>query len=174
MNFKWGEMMKKVTYGYLKFTEYVNKISIFLVFLALAIMTLVIFWQVIARFLLGGAFAWGEELSRFLMIFMVIVGAAVALRTNSLISVDILLERATGKFKKTLIVVIHIATIVFCIVVIYYGTLLAQNFSIQKAPSLQVSMSYIYMFLPLGATLMILNSIACILEQFYPRKEIEE
>lgn len=164
--------MRKLVTGYLKVTDIINKASVVLLFISLAIMTAVIFWQVIARFFLGGAFAWGEELSRFLMIFMVIIGAAVAVRSNSLIAVDVFLERATGITRRVMITLIHMSIIVFSVIIIYHGTLLAQNFAIQKAPSIQISMEVIYMLLPLGSVLMIMNSLACIIEEFSPRKEV--
>lgn len=137
----------------------------------LAVMTAIIFWQVFSRFVVGSSLAWSEELSRFLMIFMIFIGASLALRGNELISVELLLEKLAGTPRKVLVIIIQLVSIVFFIILIKYGYAMAESFSNQKAPSLGVSMQIIYLSLPLGGILMLINSIACMIEEFVGKGE---
>lgn len=137
----------------------------------LAVMTAIIFWQVFSRFVVGSSLAWSEELSRFLMIFMIFIGASLALRGNELISVELLLEKLAGTPRKVLVIIIQLVSIVFFIILIKYGYAMAESFSNQKAPSLGVSMKVIYLSLPLGGVLMLINSIACMIEEFVGKGE---
>ena len=137
----------------------------YLLIIGFAISTIILFWQVFSRFILGSSLSWAEELSRFIMIFMVLIGSSLALRSNELISVEMLLERLTGNTRRILVIVIHLISISLFIVLIKYGYSMALNFSNQHAPSLKISMEVIYLFLPFGGVLLFINSIACIVEE---------
>ena len=60
---------------------------------ALIIMTIVIFFQIIARYVLNASLAWSEELARSLQIWMVFMGAALAVGRASYIGMTDLLEK---------------------------------------------------------------------------------
>lgn len=163
--------MKAVLRGYIRIVDIINKAMGYVLMAMLAVMTAIIFWQVFSRFVVGSSLAWSEELSRFLMIFMIFIGASIALRGNELISVELLLERLAGTSRKILVIIIQLVSIVFFIILIKYGYAMAESFSNQKAPSLGVSMQIIYLSLPLGGVLMLINSIACMIEEFVGKGE---
>lgn len=157
--------MESVLRTYLRFIDRLNKVMGYLLTLLLAVMTAIIFWQVFSRFVVGSSLSWSEELSRFLMIFMILIGSSIALRKNELIAVEILLEKVENLSKKVVVITIHVISIVFFLILIKYGSSMAQSFSNQFAPGLGVSMKYIYLALPLGGVLLLLNSLACIVEE---------
>ncbi|MCT6924477.1 TRAP transporter small permease [Metasolibacillus sp.] len=163
--------MKAVLRGYIRIVDIINKAMGYVLMAMLAVMTAIIFWQVFSRFVVGSSLAWSEELSRFLMIFMIFIGASLALRGNELISVELLLEKLAGTPRKVLVIIIQLVSIVFFIILIKYGYAMAESFSNQKAPSLGVSMQIIYLSLPLGGILMLINSIACMIEEFVGKGE---
>lgn len=163
--------MESILKTYLRFVDRVNKVMGYILTLLLAIMTAIIFWQVFSRFVVGSSLSWSEELSRFLMIFMIMIGASIALRHNELIAIEILLEKVENLSKKVVVITIHIISIVFFVILIKYGYSMAQSFSNQLAPGLGLSMKYIYLALPLGGVLLLLNSLACIVEEFIGKEE---
>ncbi|WP_313894001.1 TRAP transporter small permease [Psychrobacillus sp.] len=163
--------MESILRTYLRFIDRLNKVMGYLLTLLLAVMTAIIFWQVFSRFVVGSSLSWSEELSRFLMIFMILIGSSIALRNNELIAIEILLEKVENLSKKVVVITIHIISIVFFIILIKYGYSMAQSFSNQTAPGLGISMKYIYLALPLGGVLLLLNSLACIVEEIIGKEE---
>ncbi len=73
-------------------------VSAFLVVLTLSITG----YSVFQRYVLGTPLTWTDELSGFLVVGMVMLGAAETLRRGEHISVDLLSSKATGKRKTAL------------------------------------------------------------------------
>ncbi len=64
--------------------------------IALGLMTAVLMLQVLARYVLQVSIPWTEEVSRYLLVLMTFVGAALALRDRQHIAITFLLDRLTG------------------------------------------------------------------------------
>ena len=79
--------------------RWVTGSAFFLACALLAIVSLLGIWQVGTRFLLEQPSTWTEELMRRLLVWMVMLGAAVAFRHGALISVDLMLKTARGKWR---------------------------------------------------------------------------
>lgn len=73
--------------------------SAFLVVLTLGVTA----FSVFRRYVLGNPLTWSDELSGFLVVAIVMLGAAEVLRRGEHVSVDILSERATGRKRKLLV-----------------------------------------------------------------------
>ena len=67
---------------------------------------IIVFWQVLARFVLKTPSAWSEEIARYMFIWLVWIGAAYATKENKHIKIDIL----SSKFKGTTKVIMDIIT----------------------------------------------------------------
>src|SRR5512137_706776 len=65
--------------------------------LAVVVMTLLVFFQVVNRYMIGWVVPWTEEVSRILFIWITFVGAYIALKANSHIAVSSLFNRFTPK-----------------------------------------------------------------------------
>ena len=65
--------------------------------LAVVVMTLLVFFQVANRYILGWIVPWTEEVSRILFIWITFVGAYIALKANSHIAVHTFFKRFTPK-----------------------------------------------------------------------------
>ena len=59
---------------------------------AIFVMVAAMVWQVIGRYVFSKAPGWSEELSRFLMLWLTMLGAAAALRSGSHLSVTSLVD----------------------------------------------------------------------------------
>ena len=69
--------------GYGKFLDGIEKIEKLFLAVTVAIMIIVITYQVILRYVFSASNAWSEELARYLFIYDVMVAAAIATRRNS-------------------------------------------------------------------------------------------
>ncbi|WP_158735819.1 TRAP transporter small permease [Alteribacillus sp. YIM 98480] len=149
---------------YIRGMDKVNKVTAFIAAILLAISSVIIIFQVASRYVLHYPLPWSEELARYLIIYVVLLGTAVAVRHQKLIKVDFLVELLPGKKKQFLILLISAISIVFFSILLYMGTNVFLQVSTQTSPSLQIPMSIPYASIPLGALLMMLNSIVVILE----------
>jgi TRAP-type C4-dicarboxylate transport system permease small subunit len=99
----------------------VTGVAFFLACVLLAVVSLLGIWQVGTRFLFSQPSTWTEELLRRLLIWMVMLGAAVAFRQGALISVDLMLRTARGKWRTFVNWVITVTSLTLLGVLIWYG-----------------------------------------------------
>ena len=123
------------------------------------IMTVLIGWQVMARFIIGDSLTFSEEVSRFVMVWLVIVGAAYAAKNGRLTKVDIVEHMLSGKAKQTVIMIAGLLSIVFYLVLVVFGFFIVNAVSYQLTPATEVSMSIPMAALPVGGILLIINTI---------------
>lgn len=154
----------------LKVIDRFNKILIYIVGILLIVMTVVIALQVFSRFVLSDSLEWSEELARYLMIWLVFLAAALALRRKQLIGVEAINERLSFKAKRVLKTIVHIVSISFFILLMVKGVEMLGHVQAQTSPSMKISMLFPYAAVPVGGFFMFINSIAILIE-FYTVKE---
>ena len=123
------------------------------------VMTVLIGWQVIARFIVGESLTFSEEVSRFVMVWMVLLGAAYAAKNGRLMKVDIVEHMLSGRAKSTVIMVAGVLSIVFYLVLVVFGFFIVNAVSYQMTPATEVSMSIPMAALPVGGLLLVVNTI---------------
>lgn len=117
-------------------------------------------FQVASRFLFSYPSDWSEVLTRFMLIWMVYVGAAVALRQGSMVSVDLMHRLSRGRWKRVLESIITLATVGFLATVAYWGFVIAYRVRFQEVAGLEVSMTWAYLALPIGCIFGIVAVVA--------------
>jgi len=123
------------------------------------IMIAITFSQVIFRYLLDSALPWAGELAIFFFIWIIFLGASIALIKGVHIGVDIFTNFLNKKFKKINLVLINFIIIIFCSLIIYGSIpLIIDNFS-QRSPALEIRLSYVYACIPISMISMIFISI---------------
>ncbi len=70
-----------------KTSDVLNKVAVVFLGIALAVMTVVVFAQVIFR-MIGASLPWSEEFARYTMVFLTYIGASVGVKYKSHISVE--------------------------------------------------------------------------------------
>lgn len=122
------------------------------------------FYQVLARFVLQSPADWSEAWSRASLIWAVLLGVALAFRQGAMLSVDMLRARLTGKSQRTLEFLIMTICVLFMGFLAWVGSSMAWRVRFQTMPSLEISISWIYLAIPVGATLAIIAIVARWLE----------
>lgn len=124
-------------------------------------------WQVITRFALEDPSTWSEVASRTLIVWMVYLGVAVAVRTGALMTVEFLFEKSRGTGRLVLTAVIAGLSLGVLIVMAWTGWEIAHRVRFQKIAGLvdpftgaRVSISWLYAALPVGAALSIVALVA--------------
>lgn len=68
----------------------------------LAVMTIILFIQVVARFIFSSSFSWSEEVSRYLFIWMVFLVIGALIQLSEHIAIDVLADRVPKRFRRLL------------------------------------------------------------------------
>lgn len=150
--------------AYLGFIDKVNRTLKYIVSLIFIILSILVILQVITRFVVDYPLSWTEEISKYLMVYIVFLGSALAMRDHQHIAIDFLPEVLGGKSKHRLTIIVLWISILFFAVLTYYGSILTVIVAGQASPTLQFSMSLAYAAIPLGSILMLLNAVAVLIE----------
>lgn len=139
-------------------------------FVAAVVMILACFLQVCFR-KAGAPLSWSEELARYLAVWLTFIGAAYALRTKGLSTVEILYNKLEGAAQKGLYGVISIAIFIFCYMLIRYGMEFALKFMTQTSPAMQIPKGIVYLSAPISGVLMLLYQLEFVVEVFAGKEE---
>jgi len=126
----------------------------------LAVIACLGLWQVMARFIFSQPSTFTEEAMRRLLIWIVMLGMAVAVRRGAMVSVDLMLRLsrgAWGRFVRRFILGVNLA---FFSSVLWFGVDLAWRVRFQTFASIEISMSWAYAAVPAGALLAIVATLA--------------
>ncbi len=119
-----------------------------------AIMVL-IFIQVINRFLLGLPLFWTEEVVRMLLVWLVLMGTPVVVYQYQEIKVE-LFNFKNSNLEKFRQIIVSILSILFCAMLAYWGYLFMVRSLGTMQPSLGISRAWLYAPIPLGSFLTII------------------
>lgn len=119
----------------------------------LAIQVSVVLWGVFTRYAVGNQAGWTEELARYLLIWISLLGAAYAVASRSHIAISLLPDSLEGSRKLLVNRIIDLLVLFFAVVVLiiggsYYVWL---TFTLgQRAPSLDLPIGIVYLVVPLS------------------------
>jgi len=133
-------------------------------------MVLMMVINVVTRYALNFSFGWSDEIVRYLNLFAAFFGISAGMSQGVHIGITALVNLAVPKkAKKYFRLFAEIVTLVFCAVLVYYGSILVGKQFVmgQVSPALFVPMYIMYGLVPAG---MLLTSIQCLVRIFY-RKE---
>ena len=115
--------------------------------------------QVVSRFVLKSPVSYTEELSRFMLIWLTFIGAAMALRENGHFAVDVYSHRLPVRLRHVSKFFIYLIMLAYLGVLMVNGYALLEITAMQTSAALNLSMHYVYLAIPVGAGLMILHCI---------------
>ena len=136
--------------GYSKFLDVLEKVEKAILAVTVGIMVIIIAYQVIMRYIFAHANSWSEELARHLFIYDVMIGAAIAIRRNSHLQIDILINLMKPKVRTILTIIATLAGMVFMVFLLSYSITLVQTGARTMSAGLGM---------PVGIVLMLLTSI---------------
>jgi TRAP-type C4-dicarboxylate transport system permease small subunit len=111
---------------------------------SLAVLVVLVFTNVALRFLFSSGVTLFEELSRWVFVWMVFMGALIALRNNTHLGTDLVVSRLPGPLKKVAMIAGFLVTL-GCVVVFILGSW--TQFMVAKditAPVSDLSMGLFY------------------------------
>lgn len=147
-----------------KITKIYDSLEAFVLVLALAFSTLLIFVQVIFRYVLNDSITWSEELARYIFIWMIWLGTSISMKQKEHIRMDMLMNAVHGKGKLVLDLVSGIIMLAFCIFLVKYGWDLVASMMSRgnKSVALRLPMWIVYSSLPFSQLIVALRLIGSI------------
>ena len=129
-------------------------------------MTVVFFTQICLRYLFGSGLYWAEELTRFMMVWLIYICSVSLFRKEGHISVNAIEEILPRPVRFYLKVAQKLVCIVFFAVVGYLGYKILPFAKVQTSPNMLLPMVYMYALFPISSGLMILQLVANLLLDF--------
>ncbi|MDR1048527.1 MAG: TRAP transporter small permease [Synergistaceae bacterium] len=124
----------------------------------MAAITFVVFIQVVFR-QLGASLPWSEELTRYLLVWITMIGASEGVKRAVHVGVEAFTLLLPLKLRKLVNIAALLICVAFCGVVLYYSLFIIrlQAVNRQITPAMQIPMWIAYAALPAGAFLMIVR-----------------
>ncbi len=132
---------------------------------ALAFTSVLLFANVVLRYVFLSPLNWAEETSLYLMVWIVFVGGSIAIRTRGHMAIDLLPLALSPVNRRRLALAVSLATLAFFAVFFWYSlehTLRVRSIN-QLTPVMQAPMWLTYLAMPVGSLLMALRTIQSIL-----------
>ncbi|QXD14100.1 TRAP transporter small permease [Rhodocaloribacter litoris] len=140
-----------------KLAAIVDRIVEVLLVLLMAVMVVVVSWQVATRYLLNDPSSITEELATYLLIWISLIGAAYALRRRAHLGIDILVRSMSPKKRRIAAYAGLAAVALFALLVLVGGGIRIVYVTLalkQISAALRVPIGYVYLVLPLSGLLM--------------------
>lgn len=151
-----------------------------LMFLLLTGMCLLIFVQIIFRYVVNLPLAWTEEIARYFFIWLIYLGSSYAVKKRRHLKVDAVLLLFKARGRCITLVISNLFFLLFCIAMAYYGTdivYIMQFVRVQESPAVGIPMSLVYAAVPIGCLLMsirlVQDTILLIKEHKYNQDNID-
>ena len=115
---------------------------------------------------------WAEELGRYLFIWIVYLGASIAITKKEHIIVGFFVEKFSPLIRYYLELIIHFFMIIFFFFIFYYGIQYTWKYMDVPAFSInQLRLGWVYSAAPVGMFLMIINLFRNFPTKFYKKRE---
>jgi TRAP-type C4-dicarboxylate transport system permease small subunit len=145
--------------------------------LALGVVALAVMAQVMVRFVLTAAglnisAPWTEELARYALIWMVFIGAAIGVRHARMIALEFGIRRLSPRFGVPLKYAVIALGMAFFVLLLVVGIDFVALGRTETSPVMGITKDRVYWALPVGMVLMLLNSLALVVETVLERRDI--
>lgn len=136
--------------------------------ISMGVLVLDVTWQVITRFILKNPSNWTEEFATFLMIWVGLLGAAVALNRGAHLGIDYFVGKLSTKKRLMTEIFVFICTGAFSLTVMLIGGIRLVSLTFlrgQVSPALKLPMGYVYLAIPIAGFFIALYSSEFLIEK---------
>lgn len=157
--------------AYTKFLNAVEFVIRKIIGILMALMVAVMFYQVILRYVFNSSNIWSEEITRYMFVYVSLLGSFVAVRRNSHLKVDFFVGLLKGNVYRYFTIITSIGVLLFLIYLCPLSFKLSMDTMKSVSPGLNLPMGYVYLAVPIGSVLMILGMIELILKKLAGKEE---
>lgn len=156
-----------------KINRFIVKALEWVLAVLLGISVLFILAQVIFRYILHSPLDWTEQTSRYMFIWMMMLGAAVMFYRDGAMAFDLLHERLPPRVKFWVEALIKLSIIAFSVYYGYQAFLLASKVVGRSTSGVRVPLTFMYSSMGISNVLIISVMLEKIVDHFRPKREIQ-
>lgn len=124
----------------------------------MALMVINVTWQVVSRYVFQDPSSFTDELARYMLIWVGMLGSAYVAGKKEHLAIDILLTSLSSRSQMKLMVFIDACVLIFALTIMLIGgsNLVYITFILgQKSAALQIPLAYVYIIIPFSGLLVI-------------------
>nr|WP_217877197.1 TRAP transporter small permease [Pseudoalteromonas shioyasakiensis] len=159
-----------------EFNAKINQLIEWVLIVAMFAIVAVVSWQVFSRFILRSPNSYTEELARFLLMWIGVLGASYAYRTRAHLGLDLFYQKMIPTLRRKCSFLIEFSVLITALSLLVYGGGMLMNLSFaldQRSAALGINMGFIYAALPISGVLITFNCIENIIYFFRQTQEQE-
>ncbi|HKL22088.1 MAG TPA: TRAP transporter small permease [Tichowtungia sp.] len=153
--------------GLLKLKKWMTSALNAVLIVAVLLLVLDVVWGVFTRYVMGEQAKWTEELARFLLVWVSLLGGAVAFGNKAHLGVDYFVGRFHPDIQKLMGVFAYGVVLFFSVSIFVYGGSRVVSDALameQMTPALGLKMGHVYLALPIAGVFMVLFTVENLIE----------
>lgn len=161
----------------MKLRKKVDKILFWVLVGLMAFMVLNVLWQVASRYIVRSPSSFTDELARYLLIWVGLLGASYVTGQKMHLAIDIIPQKLEGKKERNLNIFINTVVGLFALFAMVWGGINLVYITLklnQTSASLGLPLGYVYSVIPLSGLLIIYYSISNLFEKRQDPEELGE
>ena len=123
------------------------------VFLTFAALVVLVTMQIYVRFFTASSLTWSEELSTYIMIWMVLIASVLVFRNKGHIWVENVVDILPKTAKPLVLAISNLFVLLFYVIIIWGSLTLLPTVHSQLSPACKIPMSYLYFAMPFSMVL---------------------
>jgi TRAP-type transport system small permease protein len=147
------------------------RLNQWLVIVLMATMAVLVFANVVSRYVFNYSIIWVEELTQYQMIWIAYLGAGLALREGRHVAVDTLQDFLPARLRRFVRLAIWFAIVAFLVTLAVLGFRIAAFTWNQETPVMNIPTGIPYLAIPVGATVCLLH--ACLFWRDFVERRFE-
>jgi TRAP-type C4-dicarboxylate transport system permease small subunit len=139
-----------------------------LVIVVVAVLVIDVLWQVFTRFVLKDPSTWSEELAVFMLIWVSLLGAAVALNRGAHLGIDYFVGKLSPRKRLCTEIFVFLCISIFSLTVMVLGgiDLVTSTLKLEQlSPALGIKVGYVYLAVPTSGFFLVLYSVIGLVER---------
>lgn len=153
--------------------KFIEKFEKFVSCAYVSVMAVLVFANVIARFVFNSPLAVADEMSCYLFVLMSFMGTAIAARKKAHLGLTIVTDKLSPSAAKKVQVLMYIIAAIFCLLIVIFGVemVISQHSLGQETATMQWP-EWIYgLFVPIGAAFAMIAFLSVAVETARTKEE---
>ena len=142
-----------------RIVDAMDRTATWITYISVTVMVLMVALQVISRYVFHNSISFSEELARYMFIWTVAIGSSMALKSRSHVSVGVFVDALPAKAGKIIKPIADLLAVFFFSLLFIFGVVMVFKTRTQTTPALGMSMGLVYLSIPVGAVILIIDGI---------------
>ena len=144
-----------------------------LLILLMGAMTLLIFSEVVLRYIFLSPITWYDEFAGYMLVWVTFLGSVVALHRRRHIGFETVVEALPPIWQRAATLLVYLLIMVFQVVLIVYGWRLTFELTGEMAITLPIPIGFVHVVLPVSGLMMLIICLVQIVEVLRQGKVVE-